>query len=176
VGYRAELAADPRCVIASSSTALPAVDMGVLSGKFVDEPEQVLGAGEDVAEAVALLVGELIQLQHLREAEDGVERCAQLVAHARQVVALGLVGVLSGELGLLQRLLDLLAGGDVAAPRPTPGVPEVGVSCYVLVLVDQSTEDVAATQPAKDRPLLGSVSTDGTGVAWAKLRCGRRWL
>jgi hypothetical protein len=31
------------------------------------------------------------------------------------------------------------------------GVPEVGVSCCVLILVDQSTEDIAATQPAEAR-------------------------
>jgi deazaflavin-dependent oxidoreductase (nitroreductase family) len=35
--------------------------------------------------------------------------------------------------------------------RPTRGVSKVGLSCYVLVLMDQSTEDVAATQPAQVR-------------------------
>ncbi len=49
---------------------------------LVDQPEQVLGGGEDVAQAVALLALELVQLQELGEAEDGVEWSAQLVAHA----------------------------------------------------------------------------------------------
>jgi hypothetical protein len=42
--------------------------------------------------------------------------------------------------------------------------------------VDQSTEDVVTAQLTKAAAPIGSASTDGTGVAWAKLRCGRRWL
>jgi hypothetical protein len=45
--------------------------------------------------------------------------------------------------------------GQAAFPR---GVPEVGMSCCVLVLVDQPTKDVAATQPAQVRrtPCFGA--------------------
>jgi hypothetical protein len=32
-------------------------------------------------------------------------------------------------------------------PQLPRGVPEVGLSCCVLILVDQATKDIAATQP-----------------------------
>jgi hypothetical protein len=59
------------------------------------------------------------------------------------------------------------------AGRPR-GVPEVGVSRCVLVLVDQSTEDVAAAQLTNGRCTQRISTTDRTGVVWAKLWCGRR--
>jgi hypothetical protein len=59
---------------------------------------------------------------------------------------------------------------------PTPVGARSRVSCCVLVLVDQSTEDIAAAQLTNARCTIGSAPTDGPGVAWAKLRCGRRWL
>jgi hypothetical protein len=70
-----------------------------------------------VVEVVAPLIGELVHLQELREAQDRVERGAQLVAHARQVLAFCLVGLLGDQRGLPQRLLDLSAAGDVAHRR-----------------------------------------------------------
>src|SRR4029450_1511666 len=58
--------------------------------------------------------------------------------------------------------------GDVS-PR---GVPEVGVSCCVLILMDQSTEDVAATQPAEVRgtPCFGSLGRHRRRVGQAAVR------
>ena len=48
-----------------------------------------------------LIVVELFELEKLRESEDGVERCAQFVTHARQEFALGLVrGLCRGSGGL----------------------------------------------------------------------------
>jgi hypothetical protein len=41
--------------------------------------------------------------------------------------------------------------------------------------MDQSTEDVAAAQLANGCCSHRISTTEGTGVAWAKLRCGRRW-
>ena len=41
--------------------------------------------------------------------------------------------------------------GTAMALAPARGVSEVGVSCCVLVLVDQSTQDVTAAQPAEVR-------------------------
>ena len=35
----------------------------------------------------------LVRFDETREADDGVERCAQLMTHARQEVALGAIGV-----------------------------------------------------------------------------------
>jgi hypothetical protein len=63
---------------------------------------------------VTLLVAQVVQAEQLGEAEDGVERGPQLVAHPRQVLALGLVGLLGGELGHAQVLLQLGLVGDVA--------------------------------------------------------------
>src|SRR6266542_844251 len=83
---------------------------------LVDVGEWVAGPREDVTEALVLVVGELLQLQQLREAEDGIEGSAQLVAHARQVLALGLVGLLGGPLGLPQLLLQDHLAGHI--PRP----------------------------------------------------------
>jgi len=50
-------------------------------------------------------------------------------------------------------------GAYAAVVRSPRGVPEVGVSCCVLILMDQSTEDVAATQSAEVRrsPCFGSL-------------------
>src|SRR5437867_1158409 len=50
----------------------------------VDQREQMLAATEDVADEPPLLVGHLAQQpipEHFREADDGVERRAQLVRH-----------------------------------------------------------------------------------------------
>ena len=56
------------------------------------------------------------------------------------------------------------------------GAARSRVSCCVVVLVDQSTEDVAAARPAYVRPVPRLVPSGGTGVAWIKPRCGRRRL
>jgi hypothetical protein len=96
----------------------------------------------------------------------------------RQKLLRDAFAVLAGVVWLLPLPLAYLVGiacyatGIAAISR---GVPEVEVSCcvLVLVLVDQSTKDVAATQPTQVRR---TPCSDGTGVAWAKLRCGRRWL
>ena len=55
--------------------------------------------------------------QHLREADDGVERRAQLVAHGREEAALGLVGPLGLGARVLERCFLFLALGDVAHHR-----------------------------------------------------------
>jgi len=54
----------------------------------------------------------------------------------------------------------------------TRGVPEVGVSCCVLIFVDQSTEDVAATQPVEVRrtPCFGSLRWHRRRVGQAAVR------
>src|SRR3954466_6972299 len=61
---------------------------------LVDEVQQVAAPREDLRDALAIArIGDR-QLQQLAEAEDGIERRAQLVAHAREEVALGPVGAL----------------------------------------------------------------------------------
>ena len=48
----------------------------------------------DVADGLAVMVGQVVHLEELGEAQHAVERGAQLVAHAGQEVALGLAGLL----------------------------------------------------------------------------------
>jgi hypothetical protein len=62
-----------------------------------------------VPDGFTLASSELVHLQELRKAQDGVQRCAQLVAHARKELALGEIGT--------SRLLRLLDLGDVDVDR-----------------------------------------------------------
>jgi len=56
-------------------------------------------------------------LQHLGEADDGVERRAQFVAHGGEEAAFRGIGALGLGAGIFERLLLLLAPGDVAQHR-----------------------------------------------------------
>ena len=83
---------------------------------LVDEVEEVLARGVDVGD-ILLVVGhverpEHLRLHHLGEAEDGVERRAQLVAHGRQEARLGEVGLLGAPPRLVGIELGLLELGD----------------------------------------------------------------
>ena len=72
----------------------------------VDQGQEMLARGEDVAEVLRLLlvrVAEHPLQQHIRETDDRVERRAQLVRHAGQKLAL----VLAGHFELAARLRDL---------------------------------------------------------------------
>ena len=95
----------------------PRLDLGQVED-VVDQAEQVLAAAVDrlqellscqrVEAAVAVVD------QQLAEAEDGVQRCAQLVAHVGQELALDAARVLELEVGLLkagEELADVHAGG-----------------------------------------------------------------
>src|SRR5439155_6133596 len=91
---------------------------------LVDEIQQVAPTLQDLLDALALFLVEGAEIKELAEAEDGVERCTELVAHPRQELALGAVRplrLLHGPLrrgpGLLQRLLAALAIRDVPAHR-----------------------------------------------------------
>lgn len=80
---------------------------------------------DDVAQAVSLVGVQPVHLQQLREAEDRVERCSQLVAHAREVFALRLVGALS-LLGASQLRADVLVqapGRHAAMPAASTKPP-----------------------------------------------------
>ena len=80
---------------------LPGLDLRQVEN-VVDQLEQVLAAGADRADVVAALglvavVG--VADEQLGEAEDAVERRANLVAHVGQELALGAVGGLGLLLG-----------------------------------------------------------------------------
>ena len=72
---------------------VPRLDAGDVED-LVDEVEKVATGPQDVVHRVGLVSGDVVHLEELREPEDGVERRAELVAHARQEVALGLAGLL----------------------------------------------------------------------------------
>ena len=69
---------------------LPGLDLRQVE-HVVDQREQMVARGEDVVEVLLLLLVDLAEHplpQHLREADDRVQRGAQLVRHARQELAL----------------------------------------------------------------------------------------
>src|SRR5690606_55719 len=87
---------------------------------LVDQVQQVAPATDDVIDAARLVWWEIATRQELRKAEDAVHRRAQLVAHAREELALGAVRLfrhLARRLRLLlgrpQRGLRLLQWGHV---------------------------------------------------------------
>jgi hypothetical protein len=104
----------------------PGLDAGDVE-HLVDQRQQVLAGRQDVLHRLVPARLELGALQQLGEAQDAVQRRAQLVAHAAQELALGDVralGLLAGRVrlgvGLPQRLDRLPARGDVAAVEHQP--------------------------------------------------------
>ena len=82
---------------------LARLDLGEIEN-VVDDPEQVLARAVDLFKVVALLrVGVGLEGQE-RQTDDRVHRCADLVAHVRQEVALGPAGGLCQMRGALQFL------------------------------------------------------------------------
>src|SRR6266446_2767947 len=79
----------------------------------VDKFEEVLAGIVDAAEVVhpfTVTFGFDLGDKHFAKADDGGEGGAQFVAHERKKIALGLIGTLGGDSGLLQlgiALLDL---------------------------------------------------------------------
>src|SRR5205814_1422003 len=70
------------------------LDLGEIED-VVDQGQEVLARGEDVAEVLRLLLVRLAEhplQQHVREPDDRVERRAQLVRHAREELGLVLAG------------------------------------------------------------------------------------
>ncbi len=83
------------------------LDLGQIQD-VVDEGEEVPAGGQYVLQVLLLLVVELAEHaleQHLGEADDGVERRAQLVGHVGEELGLVPVGDLE-LLGLLAQLLE----------------------------------------------------------------------
>ena len=94
----------------------------------VDDCQQALAGGEDVAHPLPLLGGQILQLQQLRQTQHGIHGGADFMAHVGQELALGRIGTLGVVLGLEQGLFALFAGGDVRnrahhAPGTAVGFP-----------------------------------------------------
>ena len=97
----------------ATATAVPA-SMAAMSSTSLMRPSRCRAPDRMWPRFSRCSAVQVVQLQQLGEPEDGVQRRPQLVAHARQVLALGLVGLLGGELGQAQVLLQLGLLGDVA--------------------------------------------------------------
>ena len=114
---------------------LPGLDLGQVKD-VVDHVEEHPPRGADVLHVAALLVVErLDRPEHVREADDAVEWCAQLVAHRRQEVALHPIHLVEVEIGAgelvhlaveaLIDLLELLLSVDEAAEHAIEGDAEL---------------------------------------------------
>ena len=82
----------------------------------VDDGEQRIGRGLDVAEIFALLLGQRTGhriAEEMREADDVGERRAQFVGDVVDEIDLDLVGFLQCFVALAQRALDIDRVGDV---------------------------------------------------------------
>ena len=91
------------------------VDGGEIEN-VVDQREQRVGRGGDVAEIFALLVGERAEgriAEEMREADDVGERRAQFVGDVMHEIDLDLVGFFQRLVLLAQRALDIHGVGDV---------------------------------------------------------------
>src|SRR5688572_25888461 len=80
---------------------------------LVDEVQQMATRLLDVGDAAPLLVGQVVEFEELREAEDRCQRRPELVAHLREEVGLRPVRPLRVLPGRDELLLEPLALGDV---------------------------------------------------------------
>ena len=114
--------------------------------------EQVLGAAVDVGGV--LLVGRRAhrpvdgERHHVREADDGVERRAQLVAHVGEELGLGAAGLLGRFLGRQDRALALAEVGDVAGGA---AIAEMGAAVGIEHRHGADQEDLVAAVLGADR-------------------------
>ena len=84
---------------------------------IVDDAQQILGRNLNLADVVSLLIGEAGLLNQVTQANNGIHWRANFMAHIGQEVALRLVGLIGQLFGLMQRLLALLAIGNVTPRR-----------------------------------------------------------
>ena len=91
---------------------LAGLDLGQIE-YIVEDGQQGLAGAADALDHVALVRGERLALQDLGQAEDGIQRGADLVAHVGEKLALGRVGGLGDRRGLAQLTLVALPLTDV---------------------------------------------------------------
>ena len=90
-------------------------DLGQVEN-VIDKLKQMFAAVQNVVgvfELARVQCAELGVAKHLGEANNGIERGSQFVAHIRQKLALRAVGRLRGLFGLLQSVFGFFAPGDV---------------------------------------------------------------
>ena len=129
---------------------------------------------QDVREGVRRRVIGMAHRTQLREADDGVERRADFVAHAGQEVALGAAGLFGFGSRLLQ-LADVHRHHDEAHHATIDHIRRVGdmggqaialhVLSAALAALQHLVDKRLAAQPASSRQHLGHVPTDqGLGL------------
>ena len=107
---------------------------------LVDETEEMPAGPEHVLHALALVRGKILDVQELSEPQDGVERRPQLMAHARQELALRPVRPISFEPGLLERLFGGFAGGGILIVAEDSD----RLSCIVVLNADGGVDPAVA--------------------------------
>ena len=99
---------------------------------LVDQVQEVTAGPHDVADGLTVVIRQFVHLEELREPQHAVERRTQLVAHARQELALGLARLLGRFDGHVHLGLDLELVGDITRhhDRPHGGavIPHHGLS------------------------------------------------
>ena len=96
------------------------LDLRHVENAVDDRQEMLAGTVDQRGIFVAALAVEqkLVFLhQHIGEADDGIERRAQFVAHGGEEAAFGVIGALRFGMRVELRLLQALAFGDVAQHR-----------------------------------------------------------
>ena len=108
-------------------------------GGVEDVVEQVQQAARRLVHDLQLLAGPTGQFAHqhqLGEAQDGVHRGADFMAHVGQEGAAGLCGLLGALFGLHERGLHLMPLGDVQQHAVYPGRVAIGMTDHIAVAPD----------------------------------------
>ncbi len=124
---------------------------------LVDELEQVPAGLDDLLDGLVLVGLHVVEREQLAEADDRVERGAQLVAHAREELVLGLVCALDLRARGVGAALGVAPVGDVlgdaeqiarlallVADRDLAGVQEARAVCDRLERLLRNVHDVVA--------------------------------
>ena len=162
---------------------LPGLDLGQVED-VVDQRQQVVARGEDVLEVLRLLLVELAEellAEHLREADDRVQRRPQLVRHVGQELRLVparrlelaalLVQLGECRLELAGPLLDLLLEARIGLLEPRRHAIELLRERSELVVARYLDRARRARRSRSSPPPPGSTRS----AARAGGRAGRSW-
>ena len=151
---------------------LSGLDLGEVEN-VVDQAQQVLAREMNLLEAVALVLRSTAVERQVGQADDGVHRRADLVAHVRQEIALGMAGGLRQARGGLQRLRalqDARLERFIQAQQDIGCAPSLGYLAIDQDLPVQAAVDVKRRDVAFDVPVVGQFEqlASVTGVALAQ--------
>ena len=126
---------------------------------LVDEVEQVPAPLEDLFDAGALRGRQVFEVEQLAEAQDGVERRAQLMAHAGKELALGAVRLFGFLLGRAHGFLGVLEFGHV---EDHAVAVQVAVGLALGAGAHDHPAHVAVRQPQAALPMVGGERGGGS--------------